>query len=97
MDDEPKVLISNRVADQPIVYVPGSKRIKCSECQEEVWLSPSSQSLIKQEGVSVICTRCMAERLEKMSPEEREERKVQMPSEDQMKEIFAWMFNRERN
>jgi len=56
-DQEPKYIITGRVGFSSVV--PGSDTSECSECHHAVWISPSSQKIMKElEGVALLCTEC---------------------------------------
>lgn len=78
MSDEPEASIfSMRVADLPVPYGPAIKA-PCDECGEEIWLSPSSQSILaeaKQLDLTIhaYCNQCMPivqERHNRENPED---------------------------
>lgn len=65
MTDEPKILMSVRVADAPEA-VPGASKSPCAECGEAVWVSPASRRmLVSGEASEVRCVRCVAPIVEK--------------------------------
>lgn len=74
---EELIIVGERIERAPLV-IKGSEIYLCSDCQYEVWLSPSSQRRLGP-GATIICTRCFAKRdvkvdqVESISEEQKEE------------------------
>lgn len=63
--------------------VQGSIKAKCSDCQREVWIAPSSQKILKQDGARLICVECAGERMANDTEVE-----VNAPTPEQKREII---------
>ncbi len=57
--DDPAVYIALRIADLPVPHVP-SERLRCSDCDEPVWVDPIRHASVKlsHAAVRVLCSRC---------------------------------------
>jgi hypothetical protein len=63
-EEEPMVIVAAAFHN---AIIPGSKAVKCG-CGTEVWLSPSTQVMIKERGdtpTQIICTSCFSQALKK--------------------------------
>lgn len=57
-----------RVSDA-VVFVPGSIERKCGHCSEKVWLAPSTQNQIRNNGwtdLLFVCNRCTEAQFRKL-------------------------------
>jgi len=46
--------------------VKGAKKTRCADCRRKVWISPSTQEMLRRyPGTPVICIACMLKRVEK--------------------------------
>lgn len=61
--------------------VPGSVRLNCSRCGEEVWVSPASLKLLETHTMDIVCMECVP-------IEELEASEIEMPTEQQKEEIL---------
>ncbi len=70
MSDEPKYIISGRVGHSSVV--PGSDITECSQCHHPVWISLSSQKIMKELGhpVAMLCLDCATPKLKEAAPED---------------------------
>jgi len=61
-DEKPGAIVaSDRKKDR----VKGAKKTRCADCRRKVWISPSTQEMLKRyPGVPVICIPCFAKRAE---------------------------------
>ena len=62
-DEKPGCIVaSDRKQDR----VKGAKKTRCADCRCKVWISPSTQEMLRRyPGTPVICVACMLKRLEK--------------------------------
>ncbi|MBA7611202.1 hypothetical protein ES703_18421 [subsurface metagenome] len=69
-DEEPGAIIaSDRKQDQ----VKGAKKTRCADCRRKVWISPSTQEMLRRyPGTPVICMACFVKRVEKEKKQEKE-------------------------
>jgi len=69
-DEEPSgIVASNRKQDR----VKGAKKTRCADCRCKVWISPSTQMMLKRyPGVPVICIPCFVKRAEAEEKEQKE-------------------------
>lgn len=95
-EHEPTILISNRCEDGP-AHVPACKRDKCSVCEKEIWISPSSVEMMQYRKIDrLLCVHCAAEEYQKMSEEDKRDMRVEKPTQRQMDELREAM-NYENN
>lgn len=58
-------IVCARISDAK-VFVPGSTESKCGHCSEKVWIAPSTQNQIRDNGwkdLLIVCNRCVAAHL----------------------------------
>jgi len=69
-DEKPDIIVaSERKQDR----VKGAKKIRCADCRCKVWLSPSTQEILKRyPETPVICIACLGKRVEKEKENEKE-------------------------
>ncbi|KKM23194.1 hypothetical protein LCGC14_1617650 [marine sediment metagenome] len=69
-DEKPDVIVaSDRKQDR----VKGAKKVRCADCRRKVWISPSTQVMLKRyPGVPVICIPCFVKRAEKENKKKKE-------------------------
>lgn len=82
---EPEILLATRVSRRSYV-VPGSLKLKCSQCGQLVWLAPSSLLILHDNpGMKVLCTEC---------PMPATPDKIQAPTPAQLSEIEEYLETR---
>jgi len=69
-DEKPDAIVaSNRRQDR----VKGAKKTRCADCRGKVWISPSTQEMLKRyPRVPVICMPCFVKRAEAEKKKEKE-------------------------
>lgn len=69
-DEKPDIIVaSDRKQDR----VKGAKKTRCADCRRKVWISPSTQVMLKRyPGVPVICIACFVKRAEVENKKEKE-------------------------
>ena len=70
-DEKPDAIVAS---DNKKDRVKGAQETRCADCRCKVWISPSSQELLKRyPGVPVICIPCCVKRAEEETEKEKEE------------------------
>jgi len=69
-DEKPGAIVaSDRKQDQ----VKGAKKTRCADCRRKVWISPTTQQMLKRyPGTPVICIPCFVKRAEEENKKEKE-------------------------
>ena len=69
-DEKPDAIVaSGRKQDQ----VKGAKKTRCADCRCKVWISPSTQEMLRRyPGTPVICMACFVKRAEREKKQEKE-------------------------
>ncbi|KKL65586.1 hypothetical protein LCGC14_2153480 [marine sediment metagenome] len=66
-DEKPDAIVAS---DQKQDRVKGAQKTRCADCRRRVWISPSTQVMLKRyPGVPVICIACFVKRAEKEKEE----------------------------
>lgn len=67
-DEKPDAIVtSDRKQDQ----VKGAKKTRCADCRCKVWISPSTQEMLRRyPGTPVICMACFVKRVEQEKKQE---------------------------
>lgn len=81
-EDDGIVLICMRAEPRQRAYVPGAVLQECRDCRSPVWVAPSGQEMVKEQGAEVVCIPC-AETMFKNDPK----LKINTPTPKQMEEI----------
>lgn len=80
-DEKPGVIVASEHKKD---RVKGARKTKCHDCRHKVWISPSTQVMLKRyPGTPVICLSCCLKRMEE---EGKRERQGEIPSEGQGKQ-----------
>lgn len=69
------------------IYIEGSNKTPCHKCKKKVYISPSSQEIIKERNAKVICMKCMT----KLPPEDV---KIEI-TDSQIRELIKHIEERE--
>jgi len=70
-DEKPDAIVAS---DSKQDRVKGSKKTRCADCRCKVWISPSTQELLRRyPGTPVICIACVLKRIEQEKKQEEEE------------------------
>lgn len=69
-DEKPDVIIaSDRKEDR----LKGAKKTRCADCRHKVWISPSTQKMLKRyPKTPVLCISCCMKRVEKEEKKKKE-------------------------
>jgi len=70
-DEKPGAIVaSNRKQDQ----VKGARKTRCHDCRGKVWISPSTQEVLRRHpGTPVICIACFEKQVQEKMKKEKEE------------------------
>lgn len=79
------ILVCAPVQPASSVY-PGSVQCDCNGCGIKVWVAPSGQKLARESAVTIVCTKCALDRIEK-APESPEI----MITQEAAEEVAAWL------
>ena len=61
-DEKPEVIVASEHKES---RVKGAKKTRCHDCRCKVWISPSTQQMLKRyPGTPVICMACFVKRAE---------------------------------
>jgi len=52
------IILCFRIDNPRTMLVPGASKTKCSKCQKEVWIAPSSLKIQKKMKAIVVCDVC---------------------------------------
>ena len=85
MDDERDVLVCNRVEAFDIPMIPGTTKLRCTDCDHEVWCAPTGQKMVIELGLATLCTVCA---YALMAEEEEGEVKIMAPTAEQVEELM---------
>ena len=66
-DEKPDAIVASEHIGS---RVKGARKTRCADCRRKVWISPSTQEMLKRyPGVPVICIACFVKRAEKEKKE----------------------------
>lgn len=70
-DEKPEAIVASH---RKQYRVKGSRKTRCHDCRHKVWISPSSQEMLKRyPGTPVICLACFVKRAEEKEQKKKEE------------------------
>lgn len=69
-DEKPDAIVASEHKES---RVKGAKKTRCADCRCRVWISPTTQQMLKRyPGVPVICIACFVKRAEEETKTEKE-------------------------
>jgi len=69
-DEKPGAIVASEHKESRLK---GAKKTRCADCRCKVWISPSTQEMLKRyPGVPVICIACFVKRAEEEKKQEKE-------------------------